>query len=83
MDEKLKDDPGASTLLKKNELSSQRGIQFRKTGDRSFLDIPNQLVRSLVVGTKFVRDAINKLHAEVFNGSYIICGDKKEKIFTR
>lgn len=66
---------------KKIEVLSQKGIIFRQE-DRKFLDIPNGLVRSLIAGRKIGRDAINVLHAEVFDGSYVFWGEPGPSFYT-
>ncbi|MFA5047720.1 MAG: hypothetical protein WC516_01620 [Patescibacteria group bacterium] len=56
----------------KMEISSKKGIQFKEQAGRKFLDIPMAIVRPLIAGRKMGRDAINVLHAEVFDGAYIM-----------
>jgi hypothetical protein len=63
------------------DIFSQSGIIFRD-GERKFLSIPSELVRKLVVGGKMGRDAINKLHANVFDGAHIMWGQREEDFYT-
>ena len=57
------------------KVSSSKGIRFRKEGyGRVFLDIPNNLVKSLIIDGKISNDAINRLHGEVFDGASVMWG---------
>lgn len=68
--------------LNKIEISSSKGIKFRDEGDRFFLDISIELVKTLAVGAKFGKDALNELHAEVFSDSYFSWGQEEDDFYT-